>query len=113
MQYRYNKLIRDNIPKKFGQLGKKYVLHTATSDEEYWMKLKEKLQEEINEFGLKEDIETLADIYEILDTIITFKKFDTKEIMAMKENKAIEFGKFTERLVLDESEEEFGKPKSQ
>lgn len=111
MPYRYNKLIRNNIPNKFVELGKKYVVHTATTDEEYWMKLKEKLQEELNEFGERQSLESLVDVYEILDAMIAFKKFDPKEIAAMKENKSIEFGTFSDRLVLDESEEKFGKEK--
>lgn len=113
MLFRYNKLIRDKIVNKLSRLGKRFVVHTAVSDDEYWMKLKEKLQEEINEFGIKEDLESLCDVYEILDAIVAFKKFDRKELMAIKENKSIEFGNFTERRVLDESEEELGKTKTQ
>jgi predicted house-cleaning noncanonical NTP pyrophosphatase (MazG superfamily) len=108
MVYHYNKLIRDNIPEILSKKGKKVVVHRAVTDEEYWHKLKEKLQEEINEFGQKEDIETLADVYEVLDAMCDLKNFDRKELEAMRENKNIEFGKFNERLVLNESDEEVG-----
>lgn len=109
MNFLYNKLIRDNIPEKLLKLGKKYIVHKAVSDGEYWHKLKEKLQEEINEFGVKEDIESLVDVYETLDAIVAFKQFDVKEMRAMKENKAIEFGKFNKRFVLEQSDEEVGR----
>lgn len=85
------------------------MVHQATTDEEYWMKLKQKLQEEINKFGDDPSVDTIADVYEILAAICDFKNFDDREIGAVRENKRIEFGGFNDRTVLDESEVELEK----
>ncbi len=113
MTLHYNKLIRDNVPEHFAKRGKKISYHQAKSDDEYWHKLKEKLQEELNEFARKEDMDTLVDVLEVIDAIALFKRFDRKEMNAIKENKAIEFGRFMKRHVLDQSHEEFGHPQEQ
>ncbi|MDQ3076763.1 MAG: nucleoside triphosphate pyrophosphohydrolase [bacterium] len=113
MVFKYNKLIRDKIGEIFSKRGKKFGVHNAVTDSEYWFKLKQKLQEEINEFGVKEDIESIADVYEVLDAMADFKNFNPQEIAVMRENKNIEFGKFNNRVILEESEEEFGKTSDQ
>ncbi len=46
--------------------GKNIIYHTAETDQEYWFKLREKLQEELREFDERGDIESLADIFEVL-----------------------------------------------
>ncbi len=113
MTIHYNKLIRDKIPDLFIKKGKKIVFHHAASGEEYWHKLKEKLQEEINEFGEKEDMNTLVDVLEVLEAICLFKKFELKEVHAVQENKAIEYGRFTKKLILDETDENLGHEQQQ
>ncbi len=95
----YNKLIRDKIPGIIEKTGKKPAVHKA-SDEEYWLKLKEKL-EEAGEFIKNEDKEEIADILEIIEAICDFKKIDKNEIEIIKKKKASERGKFTGRLILD------------
>jgi len=78
------------------------VSHIADEDE-YWQKLKEKLEEEIKEFNEAENIEELADIFEVLDAVIDFKKFDKKEIDEAKRLKVEKRGGFKKRIILDES----------
>lgn len=88
--------------------------HVAAADEEYWYLLKQKLQEEVSELnGRNGDAEALIDILDVIDAMITFKNFDRKEIEAVRENKAIEQGKFANRIVLDQSDEEIGRVQSQ
>ncbi len=99
---KYNKLIRDNIPEHIRSKGIEPVIHTAT-DEEFWNKLKEKLQEEVREFLESENMEELADILEVIEAIENYKNFDPKEIQAIKEEKAATRGKFEKRIILDES----------
>ncbi|MES2436664.1 MAG: nucleoside triphosphate pyrophosphohydrolase [Patescibacteria group bacterium] len=103
MTLHYNKLVRDNVPNLARQQGEKVSVHYA-SDEEFWLKLKQKLQEEINEFAKLETMDSLADVLEVIDAICEFKKFDVRELNAVRENKAIEHGTFTKRVILDETE---------
>lgn len=99
---KYNKLVRDKIPEHIRSKGETAITHIA-GDEEYWVKLKEKLQEEIKEFEQGANAEELADILEVLDAIIDYKKFDRAEIAKIKTDKAEKRGKFRERIILDES----------
>ncbi len=96
------------MPDMKAKEGKNIVYHTAETDQEYWFKLREKLQEELREFDERGDIESLADVFEVLEVMAVFKKIDLKYLMAVKENKKIEQGSFEKRIVLEESETEIG-----
>ncbi|MBI4085261.1 MAG: nucleoside triphosphate pyrophosphohydrolase [Candidatus Liptonbacteria bacterium] len=99
---KYNKLVRDKIPKYIKNKSGKPVTHIA-GDAEYWERLKEKLLEEATEFNKEESIEELADILEVIDAISDYKKFNKREIENAKSKKAEEKGKFEKRIILDES----------
>jgi len=99
---KYNKLVRDKIPEYIRKKGGTPITHIA-DDAEYWEKLKEKLLEEIEEFKKGENVEELADIFEVLDAIADYKKFDREEMQNVKAKKADEKGKFKDRIILDES----------
>lgn len=99
---KYNKLVRDKILEYIKSKGDVAVTHVA-DDKEYWEKLKEKLQEEIKEFGESETIEELADILEVIEAIMEYKKFDKEETEKVKIAKAEKRGKFKNRIILDES----------
>jgi len=99
---KYNKLVRDKIPEYIKSKGGLPIIHIA-GDVEYWEKLKEKLQEEVQEFLEAENAEEMADILEAIDAICDFKKFDKKEIESIKNKKAKDRGKFKEKIILEES----------
>ena len=99
---KYNKLIRDKIPEIIKKKGGKPVVHIA-DEAEYWTKLKEKLSEEVEEFKKDENREELADIFEVIDAIVEYKKFDKKETEKIQKKKAEERGKFKKRIILEES----------
>lgn len=99
---KYNKLVRDKIPEYIKSKGGTPITYKA-DDKEYWQKLKEKLQEEVNEFFQSENIEEIADIEEVIKAIISFKKFDKKEIEIIRKKKLIERGGFKKKIILDES----------
>lgn len=68
---KYNKLIRDNIPEIIKESGKECDV-SILNDEEYILKLKEKIVEEAHEVvSAREDeiISELADVLEIIEAI--------------------------------------------
>ena len=99
---KYNKLIRDKIPEYIKSKGGAPVTHIA-GDEEYWQKLKEKLQEEVDEFQKAENMEELADVLEVLDAIKEYKGFDGAEVEKIKIKKTEDRGRFKKRIILDEA----------
>jgi len=99
---KYNKLVRDKIPEFIKSKGGSAITHIA-DDAEYWRKLKEKLQEEVDEFVEAENIEEMADILEVIDAIFNYKKFDNQELEKVKEAKANERGRFNDKIILEES----------
>jgi predicted house-cleaning noncanonical NTP pyrophosphatase (MazG superfamily) len=99
---KYNKLIRDNIPEIIKDKGGIPITHIA-DDAEYWVKLKEKLQEEVGEFLRDENKKELADILEVLDAIITYKELTKEDVEDVKVQKVKERGAFTKRIILEES----------
>ncbi len=98
---KYDKLVRDGIPKKIKKNGGNPKTHTAGPGE-YWIKLKEKLWEEVKEFDEDETVEEIADILEVLDAICDFKDFDVEDVSVAKEKKLEERGGFGQRIILEE-----------
>lgn len=109
----YNKLVRDKIPEIKAREKKKIEYHEARTDEEYWHKLKEKLQEEIDEFGKRGDIGSFGDVLEVLEAVRDFKKFDHEVLTALKKDKKKSQGGFEKRIVLQQSEDEIGERQEQ
>jgi len=102
---KYNKLVRDKIPEIIEQSGIKPVVHIA-DDAELWLKLGEKLLEEVKEFVAakpEEQINELADISEVIDTIMRFKGWSLFKLNLVKDKKRQEKGGFRKRIVLEEA----------
>jgi len=99
---KYNKLVRDKIPEIIKNNGAIPITHIA-DDEEYWQKLKEKLQEEVEEFLKDENEEELADILEVIYAICDFKNFDKEKLELLRKKKAEERGGFKDKIILDET----------
>ncbi|MFA5936162.1 MAG: nucleoside triphosphate pyrophosphohydrolase [Patescibacteria group bacterium] len=95
-----SKLVRDKIPSIIRAEGREPVTHIA-DEAEYRQRLKEKLQEEVDEFLEAENVEEMADVLEILDAVAEFKGFDREEIKKVRERKADERGIFKNRIILD------------
>lgn len=95
----YNKLVRDKIPAIINSSGQKAI--TAVLDNnEYRKKLDEKLLEEVNEYLMSGSVEELADIAEVLYTILDLKGVSTPAFERVMRDKTEEKGAFRKRLLL-------------
>jgi predicted house-cleaning noncanonical NTP pyrophosphatase (MazG superfamily) len=95
-----SKLVRDKIPEIIEESNKIPETHIA-NDQEYSKALLEKLKEESQEFAEEPNQEELADIYEVIDAIISSKNWSKKDIIKIQEIKANERGKFEKKIILD------------
>jgi predicted house-cleaning noncanonical NTP pyrophosphatase (MazG superfamily) len=95
-----NKLVRDKIPSIIENFGKKVQIHTA-SEQEYLSGLKDKLTEEVHEFFDSEEIEELVDILEVVYALSEYNGFTIEELEKLREQKAQEKGRFTKRIILE------------
>ncbi len=98
-----NKLVRDKISRIIKKQGRTPVTHIA-SDEEYYHKLKAKLQEEVEEFVISNHIDELADLLEVIYTICEYKGISREELDGLRRKKNEERGKFLNRIILDSVE---------
>ena len=101
----YNKLVRDNIPSILEAEGKGYVGHTASNKEEFFTKLKDKLQEEVDEFLKAPSAEEIADIQEVLDALALSVGSNAAEVATIKEEKAANRGRFYTGYILEKVED--------
>ena len=99
---RHSKLVRDKIPEIIRKSGE-FPNISIAGEEEYWQKLKEKLQEEVDEFIKDEKEEELVDILEVINAITEFKKIDKDKLEHLRGKKAEEKGRFKERIILEKS----------
>ena len=99
MTKKYNKLIRDKIPEIIESSGKSCVVEVA-SEEQYFKKLIDKLQEEVEEFVENPCIEELADVLEVVWSIE--HATDWGSLVLAQLDKRCERGGFKKRLILKE-----------
>ncbi|MBI2668852.1 nucleoside triphosphate pyrophosphohydrolase [Candidatus Woesearchaeota archaeon] len=96
----YHKLVRDKIPEIIQRDGKKPIISIA-DEKEYRLKLREKLQEEVDEFLDSENVEELADILEVVYALADVEKVTTAELEKIREKKEQERGGFRKRIILE------------
>ena len=96
----YNKLVRDNILEIIADNHQEYTYHIVT-DDEYKMKLLEKLQEEVQEFIEAKNMEEMSDIFEVIEHIIIAFNLNKKDILEIKNKKAETRGKFNKKIILE------------
>lgn len=99
---RYNKLVRDKVPEVIKSKGGECTTRIA-GEKEYAEKLNWKLREEMDEFIEAQNEGELADLLEVIDAIIDYKKLDRKKMRAYKNKKAKERGRFKKRIILEEA----------
>jgi len=96
----YNKLVRDKIPQIIEEKGTKCNYHKA-NDEEYLIKLHEKLFEEFEEFKKTPCIEEYIDMIEVLEALAKFHNIDLSSMRVKKRMKKQYRGGFDERIILE------------
>jgi predicted house-cleaning noncanonical NTP pyrophosphatase (MazG superfamily) len=96
----YSTLVRDKIPVILKEKqGQEVSFYTAT-DEEYFVQLKQRLQEEILEFSTTNTIDELADIVEIIYALAAALKHDKSALETLRLKKYEELGGFEQKIIL-------------
>ena len=95
----HNKLVRDRIPDIIRQSGK--TCHTVILDDEAYARcLRDKLQEETQEFLDSRDVEELADIMEVVYALAAHKGYSVQQLEELRARKTAERGGFADRVFL-------------
>ena len=98
----YNKLVRDRIPEIIQSEGRTCGTDTF-SDEAFDQALREKLIEEAQEIAAATPdklIMELADLYEVIDGLLTSHHIEDAAVIAEQERRSGERGSFKKRLRL-------------
>ncbi|MDR3642765.1 MAG: nucleoside triphosphate pyrophosphohydrolase [Candidatus Doudnabacteria bacterium] len=99
----YPKLVRDNIPEFIQSRGLTAKTRTL-DDKEFWQYLLRKMVEESTELSRSVDDsdmqEELADILELITSIIKFKGWNLEDIQAVQTGKREKNGGFEKRILL-------------
>ena len=115
MIFNYNKLVRDKIIQNIQGKGHN-AIYSILGREEYFKELDKKLIEEVNEFvkthneeenkiGIEHSEEEMADIMEVIETIIKQRGMSLERIQSIKEEKRQKAGSFNDRIYLVSVEE--------
>ncbi len=74
-------------------------------ENEYWDRLKIKLKEEVDEFIQDSNKDEMADIFEVITAINSFKGWTIEEIVEVQKKKIEERGGFKDKIILNEVKE--------
>lgn len=98
---KYNKLIRDKTPKHIDQSGKKAIIEKLRdTDMIFYLNLK--LREELTEYEDTRSVEKIADIVEVLYTILYHKGISLNKFEKIRAKRASKLGTYKEKLLLKE-----------
>lgn len=96
----YDKLVRDRIPEIIKLSGKQYTIEYCNSDSELKRRLVEKLNEEGEEFLENYDNEELADLLQIIYSLIEISGCKLEDIEEIMDKKQAVRGSFTKGIIL-------------
>ncbi|MCY7394234.1 MAG: nucleoside triphosphate pyrophosphohydrolase [Leptolyngbyaceae cyanobacterium CAN_BIN12] len=102
MRITHNKLIRDRIPDIIQAAGRECAIETMEA-EEFHQALRAKLVEEAQEAAAADSTELiaeLADLCEVMDTLMAVYGIDREAVLAEQKRKQIERGGFSRRIQL-------------
>lgn len=95
----YNKLVRDKIPEIIESDNRKCEVELVDKNE-FIKLLNAKLLEEVNEYLVSNNIEELADILEVIYSIVKQRKISIDEVERIRINKKNERGSFDKGIKL-------------
>jgi len=98
----HSKLVRDRIPEIIQAAGQEYAVEVMT-EPEFQRALRNKLVEEAQEAAAADSeslIQELADLYEVLDTLMAAQHISRENVLREQEKRRIERGGFAEQLRL-------------
>lgn len=102
----YPKLIRDRIPEIVEKKGKQAKLAIAKNDTDFLNYLLKKIVEESVELAHSQEHgntqEEIADVLEIIDTILKLKGWTKEDIETIQKEKREKNGGFEKRLIMIE-----------
>lgn len=99
----YNKLVRDKIIDIIALEGRK-TSYKILNNEEYRKELNKKLQEEVNEYIEDNTIEELADIVEVIYSILNSMNVSIKDFEKIRISKQKKRGAFNKKIYLEKAE---------
>lgn len=97
---KHNKLVRDKIPEIIEKSGKTAVIHIL-GEADYIEALETKLNEEVAEYQASKNLEEMADILEVLQTICVSRGYSLEQLEEKRKVKAKERGGFQNRIYLE------------
>ena len=106
MKYTYNKLVRDKIPENINSMEGRKATWRIMDDEEYIKELNKKLLEEAHEFIEENAVEELADIMEVIQSIMRVKNISYEELKKVQALKREQKGGFYNRVYLIDVEQD-------
>lgn len=98
---KYNKLVRDYIPKIIEDSGKTCVTEVL-SDDAYIKMLDAKLDEELAEYHKDQNIEELADLMEVIYACAAVHGYSVDDLENVRREKAAKRGGFKKKILLKE-----------
>ena len=96
---KYNKAIRDKIPKIIEDSGNTCNVKTL-DDDQFLAEMEKKLVEELHEYQESKDVEELADILEVIYRIAKLKGISKEELEKIRISKIEKRGAFEKNLFL-------------
>jgi len=94
------KLVRDKIPELIERSGKTPIIEIATDNRIFKKLLKNKLQEEVDEYLQSDKIEELVDILEVVYTLAKTQKISSEKLEQLRQNKNQTNGAFNDKIIL-------------
>ena len=101
MSKKYNKLVRDRIPEIIEASGNTCITEIL-SDEDYLRMLDAKLDEELEEYHVDQNIEELADLMEVNRACAVARGYTIEELEQVRAEKAAKRGGFEKKILLKE-----------